>query len=138
MAKLVLRDCYVVVNGVNFSSHISQVTVTLKKDSVDTTNFGGGGREAVAGLKGDGFEFNFQQDYASGNVDAVLFPLYDLEQEFVVEVRPTSAAVSANNPKYTGTCILLEYTPLSGKTGDLSDTKVKMPSQRSGITRATS
>lgn len=136
--KLILKDCYIVVNGTNFSDHTSAVTVNLSKDDVETTNFSGGGRERQAGLKDDSFEITFQQDFAAGEVDAVLYPLYDDETEFVVEVRPTSAAVSATNPKYTADCILLEYSPLDGKVGDLSETKVKIPTQRTGITRATS
>lgn len=138
MAKLVLRDCFIEINGVNFSSHVSQVEVSLSKDEIDTTNFGGSGRERVAGLKDDQFQITFQQDYASGEVDDVLYPLWDQEEEFVVKVRPTSQAISANNPEYSATCILLEYQPISGKVGDLSDTKVKIPAQRTGITRATS
>lgn len=137
MAKVVLKDCYIVVNGTNFSDHVSAVTVNLSKDDVETTSFSGGGRERMAGLKDDSFELTFQQDFAAANVDAVLYPLYDEETEFDIEVRPTSSAVSATNPKYTGTCILLEYSPLDGKVGDLSETKVKIPTQRSGIERAT-
>lgn len=136
MAKLVLRNCKIEVNGVDFSDHVNSVEVQLKKASVDTTNFSGGGKEQVAGLKDDEFTLNFQQDFAAGEVDAVLYPLYDNETEFVVNVWPTAGATSAANPKYSGTCILLEYSPLSGKVGDLSETKVKFPSQRSGIARA--
>ncbi|MBM4570270.1 hypothetical protein GS534_24155 [Rhodococcus hoagii] len=137
MAKLVLRDCYIEVNGVDFSDHVSSVEVQLKKAGVDTTNFSGGGKEQVAGLKDDEFTLNFQQDFAAGEVDAVLYPLFDLETEFVVKVRPKAGATSPTNPQYSGTCILLEYQPLSGKVGDLSETKVKFPTQRSGITRVT-
>jgi hypothetical protein len=138
VAKIVLRDCYIVVNGVNISDHVNSVTVNLSKDEVETTSFSGQGRERVAGLKDDSFEVNIQQDYANGSVDATLYPLWNNETEFTVEVRPTSAAVGVNNPKYTGTCILLEYAPLDGKVGDLSETKVTFPTQRTGITRATS
>ncbi|SOE25608.1 hypothetical protein [Streptomyces sp. OK228] len=138
MAKLVLRDCYIVINGVNFSDHASSVEVDLSKAEVETTNFSGSGRERVAGLKDDGFVINFQQDYAAAQIDATFYPLWNNETEFTVEVRPTSAAASTTNPKYTATCILLEYKPLSGKVGDLSETQVKLPAQRTGITRATS
>lgn len=137
MAKIVLRDCYITVNAVNFSDHVSSVEVNLSKDEVETTNFSGQGRERVAGLKDDNFVINFQQDFAAGEVDAVLYPLWNNETEFTVEVRPTSSAVSATNPSYSGTCILLEYQPLSGSVGDLSETEVTFPTQRTGITRAT-
>lgn len=138
MGKLVLRDCYVVVNAVNMSDHVSSVEVNFVKDEVETTSFGGAGRERVAGLKDDSFVFTFQQDFDPGEVNAILSPLYHNETEFTVEVRPTSSAVSASNPKYTGTCILLEYQPLSGSPGDLSETEVTFPTQRTGIAEATS
>ncbi len=138
MGKIVLRDCYVSVNSVNLSDHVSSVEINLSKDEVETTNFSGQGRERVAGLKDDNFVINFQQDFAASQVDSVLYPLWNNETEFPIEVRPTSSSASATNPKYTGTCVLLEYQPLSGSVGDLSETEVTFPTQRTGITRATS
>lgn len=137
MAKLVLRDCYVVVNGTNFSDHTSSVEINMSKDEVETTNFSGSGRERVHGLQDNSFKITFQQDFATSSVDAVLYPLWNNETEFTIEVRPTSGAVSASNPKYTGTCILLEYQPLSGDVGDLSETEVEFNVQRGTFTRAT-
>ena len=138
MSKFVMLNCSVVVNGVDFTDHISDVEIALSKKSVDTTNFSGGGFEQVQGLRQDVFTLNFQQDFAAAQVDATLYPLYANGTEFVVVVKPTAAAVSATNPTYTGTCILLEYTPLTGKVGSLAEMKLKIPSQRTGIVRATS
>jgi hypothetical protein len=137
MAKLVLRDCFIEVDGTDFSSHVSSVTINLAKDEIDTTNFGGDGRERAHGLKDDSFELTFQQDYSAASVDDTLYPLWDEEQEFVVKVRPRSTAKAADNPEYSATCILLEYTPLAGDVGDLSTTDVTFPAQRQGIARAT-
>lgn len=137
MAKLVLRDCYIDVNGFDFSDHASAVTISLKKNGVDTTNFSGGGKEQVAGLKDDTIEVTLQQDFDPASVDAVLYPLWDTEIEFPVKIRPRAGATSASNPQYSATCILLEYEPLTGKVGDLSETKVNFPTQRSGVTRST-
>jgi hypothetical protein len=137
MGKFILKDCVTTINGIDFSDHCSSVTIDLKKAAVDTTNFSGGGKEQMAGLKSDEFTIDLQQDFAAAEIDATLFPLYSNNTEFVVTVKPTAAAVSATNPLYSGTCILLEYTPLAGKPGELSNTKVKFPSQRTGISRAT-
>lgn len=137
MAKLVLRDCFIEVNSVDFSAHTSSVTINLSKDEIDTTNFGGDGRERAHGLKDDSFEITFQQDYDAGSVDDTLYPLWNDEDEFLVKVRPRAGATSATNPQYSATCILLEYTPLAGDVGDLSTTDVTFPAQRLGIVRAT-
>lgn len=136
--KLVLKDCVITINAVDFSDHTASVEIQLKKNGLDTTNFSGGGKEQQAGLREDAFVIELQQDFNAAEVDATLYPLYNNETEFTVTVKPHAAAVSATNPLYSGTCILLEYTPLSGKVGDLSTTKVTFPSQRTGITRATS
>lgn len=137
MSKLVLKDCFIEVDGVDFSDHVSSVEINLAKDEIDTTNFGGAGRERAHGLKDDQFTINFQQDFDAASVDATLYPLYDNEAEFVTRVRPTSGAVSTTNPEYSGDCILLEYQPLAGDVGSLSETSVTVFSQRDGITRAT-
>lgn len=137
-SKFILKNCYITVNGTNFSDHVSSVTVSMSKKGVDTTNFSGGGSEQQAGLKNDEFDITFQQDFTAASVDAVLYPLYNNETEFVIEVRPATAAVSTTNPSYIGTCVLLDYTPIDGKPGDLSESKLKIPSQRAGIARATS
>ena len=137
MTKLILRDCFIEVDEVDFSDHVSSVEVTLSKDEIDTTNFSGGGRERQHGLKDDNFVVNFQQNFDTASVDDTLYPLWDDETEFTVTVRPTSEAASDTNPEYSGTCILLEYQPLAGQVGELSETSVTFPSQRDGIARDT-
>jgi hypothetical protein len=137
MGKIVLRDCDIVVNGVDFSDHCESVEIDLIKAAITTTNFSGQGTEQVAGLSSDKYVITFQQDFAAAEVDATLFPLYDNETEFTVVVKPTASAVGPANPSFTATCILLEYQPLSGKVGDLSTTQVTFPTQRTGIARAT-
>lgn len=137
MAKIVLKDVTIDVNSVDLSDHISSVEITLSKDEIDTTNFGGDGRERKAGLKDDQITLNFHQDFATAEVDATLYPLWNDETEFPITVKPTSATVSATNPTYSGTFILLEYMPLAGGVGDLSETSVTFFSQRDGISRAT-
>ena len=138
MAKSLLLNCYIAIAGVDVSDHVSSVEVSFKRAQVDSTNFSGGGKEAMPGLKSDSFTIQVQQDFAAASINAILQPLYAAGTEFVVEVRPAAGAISASNPSFTGTCILFEYQPLSGKVGDLSDTKVTLPTQRSGIAMATS
>lgn len=138
MAKAILRDCVIVVNSVDFSDHCSSVEVNASKDDIDTTSFNGSGRERKAGLQDNSFVLNFQQDFAAANVDATLFPLWNNETEFTVSIKPFVGATSTTNPQYSGTCILLEYSPLSGAVGELSETSVTFPVQRGTFARATS
>lgn len=138
MAKFVMTNCVVVVNAVDFSDHVSSVEVNVSKDEIDTTSFSGSGRERKAGLQDNSFVLNFQQDFAASNVDATLWPLWLNETEFTVSAKPVVGATTATNPAYSGTCILLEYSPLNGKVGELSETSVTFPVQRGTFARATS
>lgn len=138
MAKRVLLTPRIEVNGVVMSDHISSVEMNTKKALVETTNFAGGGKEYILGLKDDELTITFQQDFAAGEVDATLWPLYDNGTEFTVKVRPEDAPISVTNPEYVADCLLPEYSPLSGKVGDLSEIKIKFPTQRTGITKVTS
>jgi hypothetical protein len=135
MAKQILRDCVIVVNGVTLSDHVSSVEINASKDDIDTTSFDGSGRERKAGLQDNSFVVNFQQDFAATEVDATLWPLWNNETEFTVAVKPTTAAISSTNPEYSGTCILLEYSPLNGSVGELSETSVTFPVQRGTFTQ---
>lgn len=138
MAKLVLTDADVVVNGVNLSNHCSQVTIESEKDEVDVTSFGATSKEILAGI-GDGtITLDVFQDFAAGSVDATLWPLHLAGSTFVVVVKPASAAVSATNPKYTMTGVLLSYSPIAGSVGEASTTSVPIRNaSQSGIVRAT-
>jgi hypothetical protein len=52
MAKFVVKDPVVVLNGGTVSANVAQATIALEADDVETTNFAGNGwRERIGGLK---------------------------------------------------------------------------------------
>jgi hypothetical protein len=120
VSKSVILDASVLVDGFDLSDHVQKVTVSLKKDVIDVTGIGDDSHRSVVGLETATFAVTFFQDFDAGNVDAVLEPLYAAGDAFPVDVAPTSAPASADNPSYSGMFILPEYTPLSGGIGDAS------------------
>lgn len=138
MAKQVLTDVTVTVNSVDLSDHVTQVEVSMQKDEVDVTGMGAQAREILPGLADASITVTFLQDFAAGEVDATLEPLYTANSLFPVEVVPTSGTVSASNPSYSGTFTLLQYTPISGGVGDASTMDVTFRNaSQAGITRGT-
>ena len=126
MAKLILRDAYLVVNAVNLSAFVESVTINSSREDVEATSMGAQGVQRLPGLRDESIEVTFRQDYAAAQVDATLWPLYDGGTLFAVEVRPTSAAVGAGNPKWTGNCYLNEYTPVDGSVGDVANAEATL------------
>ena len=126
MAIFVATDFSVTINGSTaLNSYLTQVELTASATDVTTTAFGSSFVTRVAGLKEGSLTLAFNQDYASGTVDATLFPL--LGANATVVIKPTSSAVSSANPSYSAVCLVTELTPVSGTIGDLSVFTVTWP-----------
>lgn len=118
MAVFVFTDGRVEINAVNLSDHVRKVTLSPSADAQESTAMGATYRSRLGGLKDWSVEVEFNQDYASGSVDATLFAL--LGSTASVKVRPTTAVISPTNPEYNGLALLTEYTPMDGSVGDLA------------------
>jgi hypothetical protein len=137
MAILLGVDAYVSINGTVLSTNVVSVEINQEADDVDVTTMGATARQHLAGLRSDGFTVTFLQDYAAGRVDQTLSPLVGSNTAFPFEIRPTSAAVSTTNPKWTGTALLLTYSPFSADVGDRVENEVEFVAQ-GAIVRGTS
>jgi hypothetical protein len=138
MAKQVLKDAFIKIDGVTLSDNVSSVTLEDSADEVEFTGFGADYREYGQGLKTASITLEVFQDFAPGDVDSVLQPLYASGGTFSVEVRPTSSTVSATNPKYTMTGRLFSYSPLQGAVGDANTTSVTINNAgTAGLVRGT-
>jgi hypothetical protein len=119
MAKYVMTNTKVTINGTDFSSALNSVELALSADEVDTTNFGGSGWKGnAAGLKSASVTLNWMQDFGAGSVNAILQPLFG--SNATVVCIPTSTAVSATNPSWSGEFVVSQYSPIAGAVGDLA------------------
>lgn len=137
MAKTILKNASITVNGVNLSDHASSVEINTEYDDVDLTSFGATLKEHAKGMGDGSITVNFYQDFAAASVDATLWPISQSGTTVPVVVKPDSAAVSATNPSYTMQGLLMNYSPLAGSVGEASQTEVTFQNgAQSGIVRA--
>src|SRR5215204_3082897 len=105
MAKFVLKDASVVVNGTNLSDHFSSVSISADAEEVEFTSFGTSGyREFGQGLKDATITVNAFQNFGTAvgdTVDSVIQPLHSSGGTFDVVVKSTSSATGPTNPSYT-------------------------------------
>ena len=135
MAIFVATDFSVSINGSTaLASYLTQVELKTSANDSTTTAFGSSWVTRVAGLKEGSLTLQFNQDYASATVDATLWPL--LGTQATVVIKPTSTAVSANNPAYTAIALVTDLTPVSGNIGDLATFSVTWPTSGT-VSRAT-
>lgn len=140
MARLVLTNAYVTINGVNLSDHIASITLTTTDDVVDTTAFSStAARTRVAGLADNSVALEFHQDYAASSVEATINAAGSslVGTTTAVVVKPNGSTTAADNPSYSFTALVSEWTPLGGAVGELATVSVTWPIS-GAITKAVS
>jgi hypothetical protein len=135
MAKFAATDYSVLVGGVNLSTNLNSVELTLEADDLETTAFGNDFRTKIAGLKSGSVTLNFMQDFGAASVDATLFPLFGTQATVVI--KPTSGSVSATNPTYSFLANVVQYSPFNSSVGDIATLSVSWPTAGS-VVRGTS
>jgi IMP cyclohydrolase len=138
MARLVLTNAYVTINGVNLSDHIASITLTTTDDVIETTAFGTSARTRIGGLADNSVAFEFHQDYAAASVEATINGSPSLVGTVTaVVVKPNGSTTAADNPAYSFNCLVSEWTPLNGAVGELATASVTWPID-GNITKAVS
>ena len=135
MAVLTLTNAYVSVNSVVLSDHATSVTVNYEVDSVEVTAFGSSGHTFTGGLQNNSIEVEFNQDYATSNVEATIYPLVGTTTTVII--KPNGATTSATNPSYTiSNAYLSASNPVMGAVGELA--KMSLTFTGGTIAKATS
>lgn len=137
MARFVATDYSISINGTDVSDSVAAVTLDITSESQDVTSFGSGGyRSRIGGLKDASLTLDFHQDFGAGGIDDLTFPL--IGTGATVVILPTSEAVSATNPSYTGVFQVESYSPFASSIGDLATLSVTWSlGGTAGITRGT-
>ena len=138
MARIVLTDVDVELNGSAIGEYIASVTLSTPEDVVETTAFGPvGARTRTSGLKDHSVALEFHNDFASGAMEQIIDTI-GIGQLTNLVIKPTSAAISTTNPAYradgsgtgaakAGQVLISEWTPLNGAVGELSTVSVTWP-----------
>jgi hypothetical protein len=140
MARIVLTDAYIVFASTDISSFVTSVTLSSTLDVVETTAFKDTARTRVAGLRDNQITLEFNQDFASGALESLVYPTDSTTKigtAVAMEIRPTSGSVSPTNPKYTFNALISEWQSLSGAVGELATVSVTWPIS-GAVTKATS
>ncbi len=136
MAKRVLTAAYVAIAGTDYSDHVSKAELSVEVEEKDVTTFASSGwTEVLGGLKSASLSVMFKNDIADNNIDESIWALLGTVTTF--EVRLSNAAVSASNPKYTGSVLVSQWTPIAGNVGDVAEVDVQWPTS-GAVARATS
>lgn len=137
MASFVITSEYVSINAVDMSAYVRSATLEMSADQVEFTSMASAGsREYKIGLRSGTLNVEFNQDFTASTVDSRLWAIWLAGTNVAFEVRPTSAVVGVNNPKFTGSIVPGGYTAVGGSVGDGSVTAISWTTTGT-VTRAT-
>ena len=135
MAKYVVTEATLSINGTDVTDAVARAELTQSAAEVDVTDFGSGGNtELIGGLKSGSLSFDIHMDYGVGAVSTTLQNLVGTIGTFVVT--PNGTAVSSDNPSFTCEALVTTVTHVNGSVGDLATASYTFPTT-GGITIGT-
>lgn len=136
---LVLTDAKVTINDgtvKDISQYVKSVTLDISASEHQTTTMGAGAHTRVAGLKDGSVAIDFVDDFATGNIDSILWSVFNAGSNVAMTVRTSSAAISASNPEFRFNVCPTAYS-LGGEVDSLAEKSVTYPIS-GPVVRATS
>lgn len=124
MARTVLTNAYIKVNGVDWSDYIASIEFNDEAEEIETTAFGDTGRTRVGGLRDQSVALDFHQDFDAAGLDASLGTL--VGGTCSIEFAPKGTAIGSDNPKWSGTILVTEWG-FGGGVGELATKSVTWP-----------
>ena len=126
MAKLVLTNTVVTLNGTDITSSVAAVTLSTSAAEVPTTNFGSGGAVTrVAGLIDNSVTLSVHNDYNA--IDGLILPLIGSTAVTMVVKPAGTAAAGTASPHYTFSVLCTSYEPVNGAVGELNTADFTWP-----------
>ena len=131
MSKIVLTNVQVQIGAsagtlYDLSDHITSVQLSTVHDLFETTVMGDVSKRQLAGLAQNTVSFDFQQDFATNEVESVIYPLVGTVA--YCKIKPNNSAIaSTQNPIYEFEVVISEWSSLSGAVGELSTARVSWP-----------
>ena len=136
MAKLVLLNSNVSLNGTDITANVAAVTLSTSAAEVPTTSFGSGGAVTrVSGLIDNSVTLSLHNDYNA--IDGLITPLIGSTAVTMIVKPAGTAAASASSPHFTFSVLCTEFSLVNGAVGELNTADVTWPIS-GGITKATS
>lgn len=126
MAAFTYVDAFVSINSVDHSTDVKTVQLTVDLATEDATTMGSDWTVLVGGVLSGSVSLEFVDDMDNGAVDDLIWALTIARTAVALEIRPDSAAVGTNNPKFTGN-ILPTGTSVGGAHGSLAMKSVTWP-----------
>lgn len=118
MAKHILYNASVVLNGVDLSDHVESVSYVPAMNAQDAAAMGDAEDYSMPGTRvvGD-ITITLYQDYASAKVYQTLQPLWTNRSTFTATVKADAGANATTNPAFSVSVFIKSFPFVAGQRG---------------------
>lgn len=134
MAIFMGNKVAVVVGTTTISDHVSTVSLNREVEAVTITAMNDTVQNMVGGVEVSSVSMEIFNDFAAASVNSLFEDA--IGTKLAVKLIPVTGTVSATNPSYSMSCLVTQWTPISGATDAAMTASITIPV--TAITKSTS
>ena len=113
------------VSTVSLNREVEAVTITARNDTV---------QNMIGGIEVSSVSMEIFNDFAAASVNSLFEDA--IGSKLAIKLIPVTGTVTATNPSYSMSCLITQWTPISGSTDAAATASVTFPV--TALTKATS
>ena len=124
----------VIVGTSTISSFVSTVSLNREVEAVTITAMNDTIQNMVGGVEVSSVSLELFNDFAAASVNSLFEDA--IGSKLAIKLIPVTGTVTATNPSYSMSCLITQWTPISGSTDAAATASVTLPV--TALTKATS
>ena len=134
MAIFMGNKVTVIAGTTTISDHVSTVSLNREVEAVTITAMNDTVQNMIGGVEVSSVSLEIFNDFAASSVNSVFEDA--IGSKLAIKLIPVTGTVSATNPSYSMSCLITQWTPISGSTDGAMTASVTLPV--TAITKSTS
>jgi hypothetical protein len=134
MAIFMGNKVAVIVGTSTISSFVSTVSLNREVEAVTITAMNDTIQNMVGGVEVSSVSMELFNDFAAASVNSLFEDA--IGSKLAIKLIPVTGTVTATNPSYSMSCLITQWTPISGSTDSAATASVTFPV--TALTKATS
>ena len=125
MAIFMGNKVAVIVGTSTISSFVSTVSLNREVEAVTITAMNDTIQNMVGGVEVSSVSLELFNDFAAASVNSLFEDA--IGSKLAIKLIPVTGTVSATNPSYSMSCLITQWTPISGSTDAAATASVTLP-----------
>lgn len=134
MAIFMGNKVAVIVGTSTISSFVSTVSLNREVEAVTITAMNDTVQNMIGGIEVSSLSMEIFNDFAAASVNSLFEDA--IGSKLAIKLIPVTGTVTATNPSYSMSCLITQWTPISGSTDSAALASVTLPV--TAIVKATS